>query len=432
MNTWTRQVEEQILAHGMMPAGTLVLAAVSGGADSVALLLVLHELKDRLGFRLAVVHYEHGLRPKTSLEDARFVQDLSSRLNLDCLVEHGDVPALERLWKCGPEDAARRARYAFFERAMKALGAERVALAHHRRDQAETLLLHWVRGAGLKGLCGMRPVQGPYVRPFLTSAPEQLRDYLARKGQSWREDETNADLGQPRALLRHVALPALERINPAAVEILCRNAEGIARDEAHLEALAGAALEGKTRSMPYGGVARWAEGTDPALAGRMLRMLAARWGIPEPDWAQTLQMVGLAERPRGAINLFAGWRMEKHGKNVHFIMPDPPRWTEQAAGQRGVVTFEGLGRIRAVGIQEEADAACPGDGIGTQTADCARLEGCVWRTRRAGDRIHPFGASGGKLLSDYLTDRKIDRPFRDWVPLLARGDEILWAVGVGA
>lgn len=432
METWTQQVEEQILAYRMMPAGTLVLAAVSGGADSVALLLLLSELKDRLGFRLAVAHYEHGIRGEASLEDARFVRELAGRLKLDCLVERGDVPALERLWKCGMEDAARRARYAFFERAMQALGADRVALAHHRRDQAETLLLHWVRGAGLNGLCGMRPVQGAYVRPLLQATPEQLRAYLIRQGQSWREDETNADPDQPRAMLRHTVLPALARINPSVVETLCANAEGIAQDVEYLETLARNALEGMAHAMPYGGVARWTEDREPALAGRMLRTLAARWGMPEPDRAQTLRMAALLEKPRGTVNLPGGWRMEKHGANVHLMKPNPRPWLEQVALRQGSVPMEGLGAVHAERIGREAAGSCPGEGVWSQAVDCAKLEGCVWRTRRDGDRMRPFGGPGGKLLSDYFTDRKIDRPFRDWIPLLARGNEILWAVGVGA
>jgi len=225
------QVLETIRRHQMLRAGDRVGVAVSGGADSVALLLLLEELRAELGIRLLVLHLNHQLRGQESDADERFVVELASRYGFEFLSGREDVAAQARLHGWNLEDAARRLRYQFFAGTVESGRATRVAVGHTADDQAETLLAHLVRGTGPAGLAGIYPVIGHVVRPLLEVRRQQLHDFLAGRQQGWREDQTNLDRTRLRARIRHVLLPQLERdFQPAIVGHLERLAT-LARDE---------------------------------------------------------------------------------------------------------------------------------------------------------------------------------------------------------
>ncbi len=215
----------------MLTAGTRVGVAVSGGADSVALLRLLHRLRDDLGITLAVVHFDHALRGAESKADAAFVAELAGALQLEFLAEREDVGAEAARQGWNLEDAARRLRYAFFERVIGEGQATHIAVAHTADDQAETLLAHLIRGTGPTGLGGIYPVAGAMVRPLLGTRREILREYLRANGQTWREDSTNRDVRRTRARIREQLLPVLERdFSGAIVEHLSELAR-LAREE---------------------------------------------------------------------------------------------------------------------------------------------------------------------------------------------------------
>ena len=195
----------------MLTAGNRVGVAVSGGADSVALLRLLHRLRDDLGITLAVVHFDHALRGAESETDAAFVAELARVLGLEFLAAREDVGAEAARQGWNLEDAGRRLRYAFFERVIGEAQATHIAVAHTADDQAETLLAHVIRGTGPTGLAGIYPVAGAIVRPLLGTRREILREYLRANGQTWREDSTNRDLQRTRARIREQLLPVLER-----------------------------------------------------------------------------------------------------------------------------------------------------------------------------------------------------------------------------
>src|SRR5580698_1585250 len=195
----------------MLTAGNRVGVAVSGGADSVALLRLLHRLRDDLGITLAVVHFDHALRGAESETDAAFVAELARVLGLEFLAAREDVGAEAARQGWNLEDAGRRLRYAFFERVIGEGAVTHIAVAHTADDQAETLLAHLLRGTGPTGLAGIYPVAGRIVRPLLGTRREILRAYLRANGQAWREDSTNRDLRRTRAHIREQLLPVIER-----------------------------------------------------------------------------------------------------------------------------------------------------------------------------------------------------------------------------
>lgn len=201
--------------------GIRLAAAVSGGADSVALLTLLAETRAQLGFVLTVIHFNHGLRGKASDADENFVAALAEKFGLTLHVGRADVIGKARQEKSNLEDAARRARYCFFEKLAAQGLLDAVATAHTMDDQAETVLAHILRGTGIPGLAGIHPGLGSVRRPLLSFRREELRRYLRAKKQSWREDATNRDTNRTRARMRRKLLPLLVKdFNPAAIEHL--------------------------------------------------------------------------------------------------------------------------------------------------------------------------------------------------------------------
>lgn len=200
-----------IRESGMLPVGSRVGVAVSGGADSVALLRLLVNLKTDLGITLAVAHFDHSLRGAESTADVEFVAELARASGLEYFHAREDVAAEAKRNRWNLEDAARRMRYAFFERQVTAGRATQIAVAHTADDQAETVLAHLIRGTGPAGLAGIYPAIGSVVRPLLGVRRRELREYLQARGQEWREDSSNEDTRRLRARIRSQLLPILDR-----------------------------------------------------------------------------------------------------------------------------------------------------------------------------------------------------------------------------
>ncbi|MBR5381830.1 MAG: tRNA lysidine(34) synthetase TilS [Oscillospiraceae bacterium] len=229
--------EKKLLAfadgYGMLPYGARVLAAVSGGADSVCLLLILAAVSKERGLVLSAGHFNHCLRGEESDGDEAFVKALCERLGVPFLAGRGDVRAEAEKTGESLEEAARRLRYAFLEEA--AAGA-RIATAHTASDNAETVLLNLTRGAGTRGLAGIPPVRGDIIRPMLTLTRTEAEAYLREKGQTYREDSTNASDDYTRNLLRHRVLPVLREINPALDTLALGSSRLLRADDEYLTA----------------------------------------------------------------------------------------------------------------------------------------------------------------------------------------------------
>ncbi len=386
-----------------------LLCAVSGGADSTGLLLILSALKEECGFGLACVHVNHGLRAASEKEEG-FVRALCGRLGVPLSVVRVEVPREGNL-----EAAARAARYRAFEDVLALRGAQAVALAHHADDQAETLLMHLMRGSGGAGLAGMREYRPPLWRPLLMATRAQIRALLLEAGEPWCEDESNRDTGRLRNALRHGALRQIGELAPSAARSIARAAALQADEEDFWD---GYAADWLLRNASVTGPCPFllAEpcGRLPAAAQRrLLRALCRHCGLA-PDQEQTEALRGLLRAPAGeSVNLPGGGLALRTGTRLHL----PP------AEARGGAPEGALMRI--------ADRGSFGDGRREQALDADRLEGAALRFRMPGDRITPLHAKGSQPLRQYLIDRRVDRPFRAFQPLLARGDRVLWVIGVG-
>ena len=397
----------------------LVLAAVSGGADSVALLALLRELARAGRIRLAAAHFEHGIRGEASREDAAFVRALCAEWGVPLTEGRADVPALAKSRGVGLEQAARDARYAFLRQAKVDQGADLIALAHHLDDQAETVLMHLARGAGLRGACGMREREGDLWRPLLGMRKAELTAYLREKNIPWREDATNALADNPRNIIRLEAMPALERAYPGAAKALGRFALLAQAEEAHMEAETRAFLRAHAEAVPVGWRLDALPDVPEAILRRAVRALS---GL---DAAGCAAAGALYRAKKGSAALAGELTVERTGQSLYFI-------TRGVAAQAVPLPDQGLARLPGVGeIAVSSAESVPQRSPFCQVLDGDSLRGACVRNRRAGDFIRPLGLDGTQKLSDYFVNRRVDRPMRDAVLLIARGSEVLWAAGIG-
>ena len=395
-----------------------LLVGLSGGADSVALLLLLTER----GGHLSAVHVNHGLRGEDSDGDEAFVRALCRDRGVPLLVYRATPP------ENPGEDWARRARYGFFRQAMAETGAEALVLAHHRDDQAETLLLHLMRGSGLTGMVGMAAdanMDGLRVlRPLLGVSGGELRAMLRERGQDWREDASNRDARYLRNALRLEALPLMERLAPGAARRMAETASLLREDEEALRQLTGdfLAAHGDGRCLPLGPLTRQPAG----LARRILRRWWEAQGMEPLDRTQTEALMALTTAPAGTRrNLPGDWHAHRGRTHLHLLPPEPD------APPRPVPAMDGAA-LPGVTLTLEGPDGTVGDGLRTQLVPEGWLAGLTLRTWQPGDWIRPFGATGRKSLQDYFTDRHVDAPFRRRIPLICREAEALLVCGVGA
>lgn len=273
--------------NAMLRPGDRAGVAVSGGADSVALLLLLLELREELGIVLSVVHFNHKLRGKASDADEKFVGKLAAKRGLEFHSVSADVRQKAKMERANLEDAGRRARYEWFAAIAEKQRLTHIATAHTADDQAETVLAHLLRGTGLAGLCGIYPVSGNVIRPLLGIRRKELRAYLKHRSQTWREDSTNRNTKHTRARIRQKLIPVLEKqFQPLAVEHLASLADRARENEALLNVLCEQAVRSFVATTPDSQripvqdlLAPWKAGPSSALralSGRLVLELAAQ------------------------------------------------------------------------------------------------------------------------------------------------------------
>jgi len=435
------RVIDAIQRQHLAPSGARVLVAVSGGADSIALLHLLHSLRATGVLVLAgSAHLNHQLRGRDSDEDEAFCRAVSAELGVPFLSEAADVATRAREEKRSIEDAARRARYAFLERAADTLGADVIATAHTREDQAETFLLRMLRGAGSRGLGGIRPRTGRVIRPLLGITRDELRAFLAESGVAFREDATNSDVRIPRNRIRHELLPLLEsQFCRGIVDVLARAAELARRDEDFLTrqaidlarriVLSENDSETRLAAVPMA-AAHPALGSRVALAA--LERYAGRRAIGSGHVERLLELA--ARTSDGALSL-PGQDAVRMG---HEIVLRPAKRQRTAANPFAFpLSIPGEVRsgdwaIAAIELSQ-ADRQRPrwlgrGSEVGIAAGSLALP--LVVRNRRPGDRLRPLGAPGRRKLQDFLVDRKVPRAHREALPLVVDGrGRIVWVPG---
>ena len=439
------QVRGYCLREGLLTPGTplRLAAAVSGGADSMALLLILRQLQPEFGYELSVCHVNHGLRGETADRDEAFVRDACARLGVPLRVFHAAELADETGLppEHAGEDWARRLRYACFARLRKE-GIDAVATAHTANDQAETLLLRLARGTGLHGAGGIRPRRGCYLRPLLELTRADTEAFCRAAGQPWVTDETNATDAYARNRVRRAALPALQSTNTAAVENLARFCEKAARADAYFykkaDALLSAAAQGD--GQPVWRLEPLAAADEPVLEAALHTLVA-----PERDAEEKYirLLCGLVRRGSGAVQLTervrfcAGnglfWREEQ----PRAAAPETPEAQPFCPEKQAEYLWPGAGKVTAkvfpANFEEKIQVVHKKDL--KNRADYARITtlytSLVLRSRLPGDRFRPAGRGVSKELRKWMNEAGVPARLRDTLPLLADGSNVLWVCGAG-
>ncbi|MDO9309179.1 MAG: tRNA lysidine(34) synthetase TilS [Deltaproteobacteria bacterium] len=432
-----RTIREQQL---FSPGDTLIVA-LSGGADSTALLDLLGRLPG-FGLRLVAAHLNHCLRGAESDGDEQFCRRLAGDHGVPIEILRVDVKQFAASAGLNLEDAGRRARIAFLEQMREKYCAAAIVTAHHGDDQAETVLMRLLRGSGMTGLSGMqyRNRRG-HIRPLLDVTRAEIERYLAELGLAWREDASNRDLDFLRNRIRHQLLPLLEQYNPAIRHTLTATAALLSDENALLDSLAEQAFEACWHSSADNslacGIAEF-RAHPPALQRRMLRHVCLRLAGNIEGFTlahiESIRQLPDSLRPNARITLPQGiGAMREYDRIVlrlnqreaavvaeDIIIPAPGSYRFPWGGSLEVETCATLVDFS----QLPADVAC---------FDMARTP-FPWRVRsfRAGDRIVPFGMTGRKKVKDVFIDRKIPLSDRGRIPLVFCGDELIWIAGVCA
>jgi tRNA(Ile)-lysidine synthase len=423
-----RKVAATIDGCQMAEPGARILVAVSGGADSVALLMVLHALAGARGFGLTVAHLDHGLRGGAGVRDRRFVEDLAARMGCPCVADSvavGHGPNLEA--------RARAARHRFLARAARSASCARIALGHTQTDQAETVLLRLLRGAGARGLGGMSPRRGRIIRPLIDCRRADVLAFLEERQASWVEDETNRDERFTRNRVRQRILPVLEtEIGPGVAGRLARTATVLRGEDAYLDEVAGQALAGALRGSDlHLDVVR---ALPAAIRRRTLRLWLARIRGPLGlGWTHACAIERhLGETESTRVSLPGGTARVEGGLlswTPHVRAPLAPFCVTVKPGAR--VALAELGWELAISDPVEWSDAIPlPSDTSTAVFDVDTLpRPVVLRSVRPGDRIRPLGLVGTQKLQDLFVNRKVPRSARAKLPLLAGGGEVLWVPG---
>jgi len=406
-----------IQTHKMLTPRDHILTAVSGGADSVALLFNLLTLQESFPISITVCHINHNLRGAESDADEAFVRELCEKHSLPFLCHSIEI-------KGGSlEEAARQARYDCLQKAAQHCGANKIALGHNLNDNAETLLLRLCRGTGLAGLGGIPPVRGNIIRPLIETERAEIEAYLNARGIPYRTDSTNADTAYTRNRIRHEIIPALQQINPQIVTALANSAALLRGDEELLSAL----CPEPELHIPT------LQSQSPAMRRRVIRAALLRAaGLRDISAAHIAQIEALLTSESGKLTELP------HGLRVRREYDRLLIYENSAQDSQAFCTVlpldtpifvPALGAfVHAKKLPRGKNPTITSEDVCTKYFNYDKINGTLqFRTRLPGDRIALEGV-GTKKIKDFFSDRKIPRGERGGIPMLAAGSDILWVM----
>lgn len=396
--------------YNMLPAGTRVLCAVSGGADSMCLLHLLKSREAELGIEVFAAHYEHGLRGEESLRDCDFVEKWCGENKIVCKVAHGDVKDHAAREGMSIEEAARELRYVFLQKTAEELGCTRIATAHNADDNGETVLFNLCRGGGAAGLRGIPPVRDNIVRPLLGCTRAEIESYLEENDVPHVEDGSNSSDDYSRNIIRHHVTPVLREINPAFSQAALRTSELMRRDEDCLNSMArefvNKSFDGK--SLPLEEFNR----LHPAVASRVLRGLC-----PETLSLEHTDSVLELTRGQGVAYIdLPGIKLRREQGRLYFGDEDGGKLPDRIIWPGEITRIPEAGLV--IMAREEIFSGEINSKFKTYLFKCESIYGnIICTSRMPGDKIRPAGRNCTKSLKSLFLEAGMTQRERDLTPV---------------
>lgn len=420
--------------HKMFQPADKVLAAVSGGPDSVAMLHALHIHSKDLGITLHVAHLNHGIRGEQSNLDEDFVRKLAHGLGLDITVERVNIPKLRIEMKMGEEETARIIRYKFLQETATHIGAAKIAVGHNADDRAESVLFNLIRGSGIDGLSSIRPIRGNIVRPLIDSYRSDIEAYIKENALPYRVDESNMDISYARNRIRHELIPLLESsYNPKIKNALVRLASIVADQS---DFIAKSAVEAMDRVSQQGhfNPEMFLE-LPAALQFQIIRLeiQKLKGDLKDVAFEQTERVIDALKSGEDFTITLPSGRIYAERRGQYFQIRGSKEQVQVEAFDY-VLQIPGITTIEQIGLvisTEKHDGAITRKTASNEALiDADTIVGAL-RVRNIlpGDRIIPFGMQGSKKLQDIFVDKKIPKPGRAKAAVVVDDEKILWVVG---
>ncbi|MDO5519223.1 MAG: tRNA lysidine(34) synthetase TilS [bacterium] len=435
------RVVEYVKQYNMLEQRDRVVIGVSGGADSVCLLLVLQELKNLYDLELFVVHINHGLRGEEAMRDENYVKMLCESLGVSCHVVLVDVNGYVKRHKCSTEEAGRILRYEAFQKECREKQCNKIAIAHNKNDVAETVLLNLARGTGVRGLVGIEPVRDFLIRPLLCVTRDEIEEYLCNKKVSYCTDSTNLENVYTRNKIRNIVLPELKKVNEQVISHIVRCANHASEIEDYLKKQTNELYERivTVENGQYFVNVRELESAELVLKKRMLLevMYACAGKRRDIEEKHVIAALGLAEKPVGKrVNLPYGMSAVKEYESIVVKSKkigennNPKNSLEIAIKAHKQYDLQEIGlKLNVSLIDYEKNMIIPKNRC-TKWFDYDKIKNTIFlRYRRQGDYLAINDRGNAKTIKSLFIDEKIPREQRDLIPLLCDGNHVMWVLG---
>ncbi len=440
-----QKVRETINENGLITKRDNIVVGVSGGPDSICLLHVLKSFQKEYELTLHVAHLNHMFRGAEAEKDAEFVYSLAREWGLPVTVRKADVPDMVKKERRSPQEVARRERYRFLWKVARSIGARKVAVGHHADDQAETVLMNFLRGSGLDGLKGMLPMQDGLIRPLLNISREDIEVYCSENKLTYREDASNKKTVYQRNKIRLQLIPLLEKeYNPGLRKNICKMANILKDEEAYLDKQTSLVWEKIVRENSTHNVLLGVKkflSLPLSLQRRLLRRAYASLTAHDSlsyDHVEKVRLMAQSQKPyqkvhlpgkvvaiceRGSLRFFLNVDNYSKSQSTQSIKLDIPGCTYvpflKLFLKTEIIDIDHIKEINDLSKYKEK-----------AYLDYHSLKlPLTVRTRHPGDRFQPLGLKGTKKIKDFLIDLKVPREERNRIPLVISGDEIAWLAG---
>lgn len=415
------KVLDYIKQYDMIKPGEIIGVACSGGRDSICLLHYLNSIKAELDCEVVAINVDHGIRPTSAL-DTEFVMQFCKDNQIRAYKFKGEALKVAKEEKLTVEQAARKVRYGVFETVIKKGLVDKIALAHHQNDQAETVLLNIIRGAGLNGARGMEPVRdGVYIRPLLNTPREEIMSYIDEYSLEYVEDETNQDTTYARNYIRNIIMPALRKQFKAVDKNIVNFSKICATDDDYINSQIDLGLLIETKD--YTKIPLTYFYQNESIINRVLMRVLARFTHQDIE-RKHLKMIRefAVEANNGStINLPMKIKVSKEYEYITIGQFKKKNLEGEHVFKKGRTILDGYGTIRILESKVKTEPK-----LHQHIIDATKMPaGAVWRYRQEGDIFSPLNMGGTKKLKDYFIDKKVPQRMRDNIPVLAVGNRIL-------